>query len=100
MTAEIAHLHAVPTTEADLTLPDFDGQPVDVTRIKLTSVASLEAGDIVNRIDDTVRLYIEGQVVRVDHVVDARGRIVRQHVVRVVEAIQLPWSFDVAQFED
>lgn len=100
MSADIAHLHSVPPTQDDLRLPDFDGNPVDATRIKLTSVTSLEAGDIANHIDETVRLYVEGQVVRVDHIVDARGRIVRQHVVKVVDAIQLPWSFDVTQFED
>lgn len=108
MSADIYnHLRAVteehhPTlTDSTLpTLPDFDGHRVDSARVKLTGVTSLEAGDVASRIDDTVRLYVEGQVVHVDHRVDARGRIVRHHTIKVTEAFQLPWDFDVQRFED
>lgn len=81
-------------------LPDFEGQPVEFTRVKLAAVGNLEVGEEVSRIDDTVRMYVEGRVIRVDHVVDSTtGRLMRVHTVKVVDAIQLPWDFDTGQFE-
>jgi hypothetical protein len=82
-------------------LPDFEGQPVDFTRVKLSSVSKLEAGEQFSRIDDTVRMFVEGRVVRVDHVVDElTGKLMRVHTVKVVDAIQLPWDFDAGQLDD
>lgn len=82
-------------------LPDFEGQTVHATRVKLSSVGKLEAGDQVSRIDDTVRMYVEGKVVRVEHVVDEpSGELMRIHTIKVIDAVQLPWDFDTGQFEE
>jgi hypothetical protein len=81
-------------------LPDFEGQDVVYTRIRLAGANKLEAGDLVSRIDDTVRLYVEGQVTRIDHVVDPpSGRLMRIHTVKVVDAMQLPWDFDTTALD-
>lgn len=92
----------MPAVEAPQTpgdIPAFEGHPVDFTRVKLSAAGDLQV-DAVNRIDDIVRLYVEGRVVRVDHVVDeASGRMKRVHTIKVVDAIQLPWDFD-AEFLD
>lgn len=95
------HLRAVSDTEYELTtsvsgLPQFEGQDVECTRLKLTSVSDLElAEDTVYKIDDIVKLFVEGRVVRVDHAVDEKtGTLKRVHTIKVAEAIQVPWTFD------
>jgi hypothetical protein len=91
----VSHLRTVGETDTPSGLPDFEGQPVSETRLKLTAVAKLETGEQWSRIDDTVRLYVEGQIVRIDHVVDGpTGKLVRVHTLKVVDAIPLPWDFD------
>ena len=81
----------------DSGLPDFEGLPVAFSRLKLTSVADLEVNEEANRMDDIVRLYVEGRVVRVDHVVDEKsGMIKRLHTIKIIDAVQLPWDFDSA----
>ncbi len=85
----------------DSKLPDFEGQHVDFSRLKLSSVSDLETPeDQAIHIDDTVRLFVEGRVTRVDHVVDEKtGKLKRVHTIKVVDAVQLPWNFDTGAFE-
>lgn len=86
---------APPLSIGESGLPDFEGQPVEFSRLKLTSVTDLEVNEEANRMDDLVRLYVEGRVMRIDHVVDERtGKLKRVHTIKVVDAIQLPWDFD------
>lgn len=82
-------------------LPAFEGSAPDFARIKLTSVSDLEAGeDEAHHLDDVVRMFVEGRVVRVDHVVDDKsGKLKRVHTIKVVEAILLPWDFDTGAFD-
>ncbi len=96
------HLRAVGDSEYDVVpgpasgsgLPKFEGQEVEFTRLKLTSVSDLEVGEDAYRIDDIVRLFVEGRIVRVDHVVDEKsGQLKRMHTIKVVDAIPLPWDF-------
>ena len=99
------HLRAVSDSEYDVEpgpapapsgsgLPKFEGQDVEFTRLKLTSVSDLEVGEDAYRIDDIVRLFVEGRIVRVDHVVDEKsGQLKRMHTIKVVDAIPLPWDF-------
>jgi hypothetical protein len=103
-----AHLRPVGDGEApqyvasigDSGLPDFEGQPVMFSRLKLTSVSDLEVVDEANRMDDLVRLYVEGRVVRIDHVVDERsGQLKRVHTVKIIDAIQLPWDFNTGALD-
>lgn len=76
-------------------LPDFEGQPVHYTRMKLAAVSDLEAGDDAVRLDDVVKMYVEGRVTRVDHVVDEAGKLKRVHTIKVVDAVHLPWNLNV-----
>lgn len=79
-------------------LPKFEGQDVEMARFKLTSVSDLEVGEDAHRIDDIMRLFVEGRIVRVDHVVDEKtGHLKRVHTIKVVEAMQLPWDFTADQ---
>lgn len=94
-----AHLHSVdatynPTIPSPSGLPQFEGQDVEFTRMKLTSANDLEVSDDAVRIDDIVRLFVEGRVVRVDHAVDNEtGKLKRIHTIKVSEALQVPWDF-------
>jgi hypothetical protein len=82
-------------------LPNFEGQPVDFARLKLGAVSDIEYDDSVLRIDDVVRMFVEGRVTRIDHVVDDKtGKLKRIHTVKVTEAIRLPWDFDAGVFSD
>ena len=78
-------------------LPEFEGQPVDFSRLKLTAASDLEGPeDEPMRIDDVVKLVVEGRVVRVDHVVDqASGKLKRVQHIKVVDAVQIPWDTEV-----
>lgn len=91
-------LYAVSPDDSPLSpsaLPEFESQPVDLARIKLTGANALDVGDTFNHIDDLVKLYVEGRVTRVDHVVDGRtGKLIRIHTVQVRDAIQIPRSLD------
>jgi hypothetical protein len=100
------HLRPVTDTDqpappvTDSGIPHFEGQPVESALIKLAAVSKLDAGAGWSRIDDTVRMYVEGRVVGVHHSVDEpTGKLMRVHTIKVVDAIQLPWDFDAGQFE-
>lgn len=85
--------------ESPVHIPPFEGHAVDFTRVKLSAAGDLEINE-VNRIDDIVRMQIEGQVVRVDHVADEKtGKMKRVHTIKVVDAVQLPWDTDVHAHE-
>lgn len=86
------------TTESGI--PNFEGEAVDYARIKLAAVSRVDVGDAWSRIEDTVRMYVEGRVTAVHHAVDeVSGKLVRVHTIKVVDARQLPWDFDAGQFE-
>lgn len=97
---EVPQIHMAPSASTASGLPDFEGQPVDETRIKLTSVNNIEHGEgEFNRLDDTVRMFVEGRVVRVDHVVDnTTGKLIRVHTIKVLEASSVAWNTDNGQF--
>lgn len=100
-----AHLRPVPDDDAfeqdrtpqrhqDVLIPPFEGHDVEFTRAKLSAAGDLEI-DAVNRIDDIVRMQVEGRVVRVDHVVDEKtGKMKRVHTIKVVDAVQITWDTD------
>lgn len=107
MTSE-THLRAVGDSEYDVVpgpaptsvsgLPKFEGQEVNDSRFKLTSVTDLEVDESAHRIDDIMRLFVEGRITRVDHVVDEKtGLLKRVHTIKVIDAIPLPWDFSTDQ---
>ncbi len=72
-------------------LPDFEGNPVEAARVRLSGTTGLDVGDEVSGIDDTVRLNVLGRVTGIEHRVDkTTGQLVRHHTIAVLEAIQLP----------
>jgi hypothetical protein len=74
-------------------IPDFEGQPVDFTKAKLTSASSLEIDDQVLRLDDIVRAYVDCRVVRIDHVINERtGKLERVHTFKVIDATLVPYE--------
>lgn len=82
-----------------VSIPPFEGHEVDFTRVKLSAAGDLEI-DAINRIDDIVRMQVEGRVVRVDHVADEKtGKMKRVHTIKVVDAVQLPWDTEVHPHE-
>jgi hypothetical protein len=87
--------------DTDSGLPDFEGMSVELARFKLTSTTNLEGPEYPNHLDDVVKMFVEGRVTRVDHVVDEKtGALHRVHTIKVVDCIQLPYSYDTsAMFE-
>lgn len=82
-------------------LPAFEGLPVHLARIKLSGAADLEASPdlTVYHIDDVVQLFVEGQVVRIDHAVDATtGRLKRIATIKISDVLQIP--ADISGLED
>lgn len=74
-------------------IPAFEGQDVAFTKAKLTSVAGLEINDEVLRMDGMVRMYIEGRVTRIDHVVNERtGALERLHTIKAIDCELLPYE--------
>lgn len=74
--------------------PQFEGQEVQEVRAKLSSVADLDLGDDKPlRIDQSMRLVVTARVARVDHLVDEKsGNLVRQHTLKVTDAIEVDWD--------
>lgn len=74
-------------------LPQFEGQDVAFAKAKLTSVSGLEIDDRLLRLDDMVRMYVEGRVVRIDHVVNDRtGHLERVQTIKVIEGQIVDWD--------
>jgi hypothetical protein len=70
-----------------------DGQDVVVTNGRLTGGSALELGDRVFPIDEMVSLKVTARVVAVNHVLDDRGEVTRQHVLKVIDSeFDRAWS--------
>ena len=74
-------------------IPAFEGQAVEFTKAKLTSVSALEIDDAVFSMDSFVRMTVEARVVRVDHVVnDKTGKLERVHTFKAIDATIVDWD--------
>lgn len=74
-------------------IPAFEGKDVSFTKAKLTSTSNLEVDDQVFRVDEYVRMEIEGRVVDVAHRVNqTTGALERVHTIKAIEATVLPWE--------
>lgn len=77
-------------------IPAFEGQEVEFTKAKLTSVNALEVDDKTFHLDQFARLLVECRVVRVDHVVNEKtGKLERVHTFKAVDAQVVPWDHQV-----
>ena len=93
-------LHAVGIEEDELPniegtrLPSFEGQPVHEVTVKLAAASDMDLGQEKSyKIDQTMRMVVTVRVSRVDHVVDEKsGHLVRQHTLKVVDAIPVEWD--------
>lgn len=73
-------------------IPDFEGKPVGFTKAKVTST-TLDIDDQVFRLDEYVRMEVEGRISAVDHKVnDKTGALERIHTIKVVDSKILNWE--------
>lgn len=76
-------------------IPDFEGQVVQATKAKITSVTGLEIDDRALRMDDTVTLLVQCRVVGVQHQVhEASGELHRVHTLKAIDSQILNEDFD------
>jgi hypothetical protein len=74
-------------------LPSFEGKPVSTTKIRIVSPVGLDIDNEVLRMDDIVRMVVEGRVTKVEHVVnDKSGEIERIQTIKVIEVGFEPWG--------
>lgn len=74
-------------------IPDFDGKVVDDTAMKFSGLASaIPCGEKVLKIDNVVRIAIEGVVTGVDHKVDKDGNLTRIQVIKPLDVEFTPWD--------
>lgn len=98
-----ADLAAVPpydddeqSTQADVhEIPRFEGEEVQATKAKITSVGGLEIGDRVFRLDQTVKLIVEARVDGIDHKQTASGKIERIHLLKAIDSTVIDWALDM-----
>ena len=81
-------------------IPAFEGEEVAATKGKITSVAGLEVGDQVFRMDETVRLVVECRVVGVDHKVNTQGKLERVHNFKAIDSVVIDWQLDLEALRD
>lgn len=92
----LSDTHAPTGTPARL--PNFEGQPVEYALVRLASATKLDVGDNPHHVDDMVRVVVEGRVTNVNHVLDAAGRLVRVHTIKVADATEISWDVDIPNF--
>ena len=74
-------------------IPTFEGKKVSFTKAKITSVTGLEIDDQVFRLDEYVRMEIEGRIVAIDHTVnDKTGHMERVHLIKAIDSKVIPWD--------
>lgn len=82
-------------------LYEFEGHPVHFTKAKVTSVAGLEIGDAIFRVDDVVRMFVECRVVGIDHKTnDKTGKMERVHLMKAVDSLVVDWGMDIDQLRE
>lgn len=77
------------------TIPNFEGEEVFSTKAKITSVAGLEVGDRVFRMDESVKLVIEARVVGIDHKPNPQGKLERVHLLKAIDSLVIGWGMDM-----
>jgi hypothetical protein len=74
-------------------IPDFEGKPVALTKVKIASAGALDASDAVLRVDDIVRLVVEARVIQVHHNVNDRtGHLERLQTIKPIAVEIAPWN--------
>lgn len=73
-------------------IPDFEGQSVATTKLKITSTVALDV-DGVFRMDDIIRITVEARVSQVHHNVNERsGHLERVHLAKALAVETAPWN--------
>ena len=81
-------------------IPKFEGEDVVATKARISSVAGLEVGDNVYRLDETVRVVVECLVVGVDHKVNTNGKLERVHHFKAVDSVVINWQLDLGTLRE
>lgn len=76
-------------------IPMFEGHEVKATKAQVTSVSALEIADSVFRMDEIVKMVVEGRVINVQHKVNAKGDLERIHTVKAIDALVLDSDMDL-----
>lgn len=72
-------------------IPAFEGNAVDFTKLKIVSAANLECDDQVFRHEDIVTILVEARIAGIDHKINDRtGKLERIHTAKAIEAMVLP----------
>lgn len=80
-------------TVASPPVPTFEGHAVSTTKLRLVTPSSIDIENVVLRMDDIVRIVVEGRVTKVDHVVNEKtGELERIQTVKVLDIGFAPWS--------
>lgn len=76
-------------------IPLYEGKEVADTKLRVGSTIGLDIGGAVLKVDDIVRIVVEGRVTSVNHVVNEKtGELVRVQSVKAIDAEIAPWTDD------
>jgi hypothetical protein len=74
-------------------IPAYEGRQVHATALKVASVSNLECDDRVVKLDDIVRLVVEGRVSSISHTVnDKTGELIRVQTVKAIDVAFAGWD--------
>jgi hypothetical protein len=83
---------SVPETPA-AHIPYYEGRQVHATALKVQSVSHLECDGRVLKLDDIVRLTVEGRVSSVNHMVNEKtGELMRVQTVKAIDVSFASWD--------
>lgn len=83
-------------TKLSVSIPPFEGQEVQATKVSFTSGTNLEVEDAIYRSEDIVRFVVEARVSAVNHKTDeTTGNLVRIHTLKVIDVTEVPYDLDI-----
>lgn len=101
MTSPARNVHSIQGERFEPSdIPRFEGEEVQFTKAKITSVSGLEIGDRVFRMDQVVRMVVEARVVGIDHKVNHDGKLERVHNMKALDSIVIDWNADLETLRD
>lgn len=92
MTSDLGDLDPSTPEAGPKKLSPYEGHDVAFTALKLTSTGGLEVADEELQLDEVYRGFCEFKVVAVNHVTNNDGKLVRQHVGKVVDFQLMDWN--------
>ena len=100
ITSDLTEVIPPPPSAPENKIPYFEGEEVVETKAKITSVAGLEVGDRVFRMDDSVKLVVEARVVGIHHQANSHGKLERIHTLKAIDSLVIDWGMDMDALRD